>query len=125
MGQVTTESRPFLIPSLVVAAMQLAALGDWPYGYYMLLRLVTCGVAVFIALNIEALKGKTWVVAFWIIAAVFNPLIPIHLTRDIWRGIDIVTAVLFITAAFWRISSDNQSASAFSHSLPTKSDSDV
>ncbi len=41
--------RPHLIPALVAAAMLLGALANWPYGYYQLLRFVTCGVAVYVA----------------------------------------------------------------------------
>ncbi|GAG59522.1 unnamed protein product, partial [marine sediment metagenome] len=34
------------------------------------------------------------------IGLLFNPLIPIHLTRDIWQPIDLICALLFIVIIF-------------------------
>ena len=39
----------------------------------------------------------TWLFGF--IAVLFNPLIPIHLSREIWQPIDVVCGVLFIVTA--------------------------
>ena len=94
------ERRPHLIPSFVVAVMLLGALAEWPYGYYQLLRLVVCGVAVFVAftaLNWQKL-WVTWLFGF--IAILFNPLFPIHLTREIWQPIDVICALLFLFIGF-------------------------
>ena len=84
-----------VIPALIIAVMLLVAVADLPYGYYQLLRWATCGVAVFVAF--QAYKvGKTWITwLFGLIAVLFNPIIPIHLTKEIWRPIDLVSAVIF------------------------------
>jgi len=94
------EKRPHLIPALIAAAMLLGALGHWPYGYYQLLRFVTCGVAVYVAYMAYSWQ-KIWAVwLFGFVALLFNPLIPIHLSRELWQPIDIVCAALFIVIAF-------------------------
>ena len=36
---------------------------------------------------------------FGFIAVLFNPLIPIHLSREIWQPIDVVCATLFVVIA--------------------------
>lgn len=93
------EKRPHLILSLIAAAMLLGALADWPYGYYQLLRFVTCGVSVYIAVLAYNWQ-KMW--ALWLfgfIALLFNPLIPIHLSRDVWQPIDFICAILFVIVA--------------------------
>ncbi len=94
------DKRPLLIPSLIAAAMLLGALADLPYGYYQLLRFVVCGVSVYVAYM--AYKWQkiwaTWLFGF--IALLFNPLIPIHLSREIWQPIDLICALLFVAVAF-------------------------
>ena len=92
--------RPHLIPSLIASLMLLGALAEWPYGYYQVLRFFTCGVAVYVAF-----MGYNWqkIWAVWLfgfIALLFNPLIPVHLSRELWQPIDIVCALLFVAVAF-------------------------
>lgn len=89
------KGRPHLIPALVVAVMLLIATMPLAYEYYLLLRWATCGVSIFIA--IKAYNwGRTWATwLFGIVAVLFNPLIPIHLTKEIWQPIDLICALLF------------------------------
>ncbi|MBW8015052.1 MAG: hypothetical protein FVQ82_02625 [Planctomycetes bacterium] len=94
------NKRPHLIPSLIAAAMLLLALADLPYGYYQLLRLVVCGVSVYIAVTAYSWQKMWGVWLFGFIALLFNPLIPIHLSREIWQPIDVVCAILFIVMMF-------------------------
>jgi hypothetical protein len=93
------EKRPHLIPCIVAAAMLLLALAPWPYGYYQLLRFVVCGVAVYVAV-MSYNWHKIWAVwLFGFIAVLFNPLIPIHLSRELWQPIDVICGIIFITIA--------------------------
>jgi len=94
-----SEKRPHLIPGIIAALMLFGSLGQWPYGYYQLLRLVVCGVSVYIAFNAYQWH-KIWAIwLFGFIAILFNPLIPIHLSRELWQTIDIVCAILFFVMA--------------------------
>ena len=68
----------------------------WPYVYYQLLRFAVCGVSVYIIF-----KAYNWkkIYAAWLfgfIAVLFNPLIPIHLSRKTWQPIDIICAILLV-----------------------------
>ena len=94
------KGRPHLVPALIVAIMLVVAIAPLVYGYYQLLRWVTCGVAVFIA--IMAYRwGKLWATwVFGLVAVLFNPIWPIYLARGIWRPVDLACAVLFITSVF-------------------------
>jgi len=90
------NARPHLVLALAAALMLLLALADWPYGYYILLRWVVCGASVFVAVVSYAAQ-KIWAMwPFVLVAILFNPLVPIYLTRDIWAPIDIVCAVVFL-----------------------------
>lgn len=93
------NKRPHLIPAVIVATMLLLALAPWPYGYYQLLRFVVCGVSVYIAFmayNWQKIWA-TWLFGF--IALLFNPLIPIHLSRELWQPIDVICALMFTVVA--------------------------
>jgi len=80
--------------------MLLGALAPWPYGYYQLLRFVVCGVSVYIAFMAYQWEKiwSVWLFAF--VALLFNPLIPIHLSRELWQPIDVICALLFASIAF-------------------------
>jgi Family of unknown function (DUF6804) len=75
--------------------MLFLALAPWPYGYYQLLRFVVCGVSAYVAFM--AYTGQkiwaAWLFAF--IAVLFNPMTPIHLSRELWQAIDLICAILF------------------------------
>lgn len=84
---------------IIASVFLLFALADGlPYGYFMLLRLIVCGVSVFTALYAYEID-KTWGCwVFGFIALLFNPLIPVHLTREIWVVIDVITALTMLIA---------------------------
>lgn len=92
------NNRPHLIPCLIAAAMLLAAVGTWPYGYYMVVRVVTCGVAVYVAF-FSLGNNVTWAAwVFGIMAVVFNPIIKFHLGKEGWQLMDVIAAVLMLVA---------------------------
>jgi hypothetical protein len=85
--------------SLLVAALMLciAVIPMLPYGFYALLRLVVCGVAVYAAFKLK--DNPTLSLNFIpliIMAVLFNPLIPVHLTKLIWLVIDLAGAVYLL-----------------------------
>jgi hypothetical protein len=99
VGKSILEKRPHLIPAIVAAVILLLALATWPYGYYQLLRFVVCGVSVYVAFMAYQWQKiwATWLFGF--IAVLFNPLIPIHLSRRVWQPIDAICGLIFIAGA--------------------------
>ena len=80
------------IPQLIVSCMLLWALNpDDPYGYYILLHWVCCGVFAYLAYQAFADKQQAWVWILGLIAAVYNPIVPAHFTREIWSAINVIT----------------------------------
>ena len=100
MARASLRCRPHLIPSLAATVLLIAAVAERPYGYYVLLRWATCAAAIFVAYKAYVWKGIWAVWLFGFVAVLFNPLFRIHLTRDIWRPVDVVTAAAFVAAAF-------------------------
>jgi len=91
--------RPHLFPCLIAAAFLIAALGKWPYGYYLLLRWVTCACAAFTAAATYDGKRAPWTWLFGVVALLFNPIIPVYLSRQIWQPTDALAALLFLVRA--------------------------
>ena len=73
---------------------------DNPYGYYILLRWVCCAAFAFLAIQSLAQEKKGWVWVLGITAVIYNPLIRIHLTREIWLVINLVTIGIAWYSAF-------------------------
>ena len=86
---------------LICTGLLFIALADLPIGYYTFLRIVvTIGAVSVIVTEFES-GINFWIVAFGIIAIVFNPLIPVYLNnKDIWMPIDILAAILFLIKSF-------------------------
>ena len=83
---------------LVPAVMLLVAVGPMPYGYYTLLRWIVCIACIFVASQEYDLRGvaSVGVLGFTGLAVLFNPLIPIPLTREIWAPINVGVAIVLI-----------------------------
>lgn len=84
--------------SIGTAIMLVIALAQLPYGYYTLLRFVVCGACLIIAwAHVKECGFDVWVGAFCAAAVLFNPFIPIHLSRSLWTLIDLGLAALLLT----------------------------
>ena len=93
------SSKNLTIPIVIIIGMMLWALyPNNPYGYYVLLRWVSCPTLAYFAFVSHESKQDSWVWFFGISVLVFNPLIPLHLTREIWSVLNLV--VIGALAAF-------------------------
>lgn len=89
---------PFTIASI---ALLLFALCDMPYGYYTFLRIVICLYCAISGITIinEQKQSSIGVLALGA-AILYNPIIRIHLNRDIWEIINLCTIVLILFAYY-------------------------
>ena len=64
---------------------------DNAYGYYILPRWVCCGIFAYLAFHTlkQGKRGWTWVLG--ITSIVYNPILRVHLTRDIWSVVNLMT----------------------------------
>ena len=46
------------------------------------------------------IEKQLWIWIFGFISLVFNPLIPLHMGRDLWMVIDLLVAVFLIISIF-------------------------
>lgn len=80
----------------MATAVVAIGLADLPYGYYMLLRLLLCGISLFLWLGagLELQDWQRW--ALGVSGVVYNPLIPIRLgEKGLWVIVNVASVVLF------------------------------
>lgn len=92
--------------ALVAAAVLVAALlldaGEYhPYGYYQWLRIATCGMCAVYAYVLWHV-GKRWArstaILAGLVAVIFNPVLPVTMTKGNWQPIDKGAAVFVLLA---------------------------
>ena len=84
---------------LVPAGMLIVALAPLPYGYYTLLRLVVCAYCctlIYLCHVKTKRMASAWVAGLAIIAALFNPIISVHLAREVWAVLDLANATFIL-----------------------------
>lgn len=94
----TKENLPRFAIWLIPAILSIIALAKLPYGYYQLLRIAVCTAAGYLTYCEFKLKDKlnVWVILFAFLAILFNPIIPIHLKREVWAFFNVTCAAVFI-----------------------------
>lgn len=85
---------------MIAIIILLIAFGRLPYGYYTFVRIFICGVSVYSAFLLMKKDSNYLGWLFIIIGILYNPIIPIYLTREIWQYLNIITATIFIVKIF-------------------------
>ena len=88
---------------LLVTGLMLcvAVLPSLPNYFFILLRCVVCGAAVYaaLALRTEDAPLSNHFTPLALLATLFNPIIPVQLSYSLWLVINLGTAVYFLTLA--------------------------
>ena len=73
-----------------------------PYGFYTFTRIIICGFSlVLFYQNFNASdKKSSWAWFFLFLAVLFNPLIVIHMQKEVWTIIDIILGLFFVFLAY-------------------------
>jgi hypothetical protein len=70
-----------------------------PYGYYMLLRLVVCGIFAWAAYITYERKKDVLPWVFGILAIMFNPIMKIHLPKELWAVVDVCSGIFLLAVS--------------------------
>jgi hypothetical protein len=97
--------RSFQLIAITLAVAIAVAAFHMPYGYYGFLRLGVSLTCLMIALSEH---GRVLRMYGLIIAIVFNPIWPIHFSKDVWTALDILFAIAFLLFAFFRRNVDRE-----------------
>ena len=113
-----------LAPAVVAGVLLLIAIAPLEYGYYTFLRIAVTVTAVWVVVAAVRSRQDGWVVAGAIVAILFNPVIPVWLTKGIWTPIDIGTSVLVVLAGVFvrvrreRVSGEEEQCAPVSGGVP-------
>lgn len=95
------EERRVWVPQAVASAMLLWALSPAnPYEYYVILRVVCCALFAYLALRATERGHTDWAFALGAVAVVYNPIWRVHLTREIWSVINVVTVGIAVASVY-------------------------
>lgn len=84
-----------MIPQIIAIIMLLWALNpENPYGYYVLLRIVVCAICAFLAFRALEIGKDKWVWILGVTEVIYNPIVRVHLTREIWSVVNVATIVV-------------------------------
>jgi len=75
----------------------IAPLFKFPYGLYVLLRLVVFGSAscmIFFSYK-DTKELNLTILIFGFIALLFNPFFPVYFPREVWMILDFITAFIY------------------------------
>jgi len=81
---------------VIIGIMLLLAIpAIWPYSYFQLLRVVVFVSGIYLAyeLNKKGVQNWTWIMA--ITAIVFNPFLPVYLSKGTWSVMDFIGAIFY------------------------------
>lgn len=80
----------------IAALFLFVGIFSWPYVFYQLLRLGIFLVSIFFAYNLYESKKRSQALVFLILGIVFNPFVPLYLSKPVWIVIDIVSALIYL-----------------------------
>ncbi|MBP9781079.1 hypothetical protein KBC89_00295 [Candidatus Woesebacteria bacterium] len=86
---------PIKAVAIIVGFLLLLAILPLPYGYYTFLRLTVFVSSLFLAYQLYVKKRLNLSIVLTGLALLFNPVIPVYLSREFWLPIDLVSAGIF------------------------------
>lgn len=93
------------IPVLIcVGLLIIAAFSRWPYGIYILLRIVVRVTSFYAALAALEKKSVPWSVLLFSNAVLFNPVFPIRMRRHDWEIANLISAAMLCIWIIYAVS---------------------
>lgn len=87
---------------LIPAVLLVVATGHLPYGYYQFMRLVVTAACVLVAVERWTSGRGQWIaIVFGLAGLLFNPFVPVRLSRGDWFLPDLASAAMFAAYAAW------------------------
>jgi hypothetical protein len=96
----TINWKAFAPHILIVALLLLALVPTNPYGYYSVMRWIVSAAFVYLTTKSREQHQTPWVWIWGVAAGIYNPLFPVHATREFWSLINVITIVVVIIGVF-------------------------
>lgn len=92
-----------VVPQILSVIMLGFAMSHMPYGYYMVLRWVICGITSFLAVKSKFKGELVWAWVFGIQAVIYNPFFPLYFGREIWSYVNVLSIGIFSINSLWNV----------------------
>lgn len=89
-----------LIIKIGLAILFILCLLDVPYGFFMLVRMIALAGFGVLAYHSYKHNESVAMVAYIILAVLFQPIFKISLGRELWNIIDIIVAIGLIVSVY-------------------------
>ncbi len=86
------------LPQIAASVVVLIGIFPCDYSYYGFLRTAVFFVCLYDGFLLVE-KNPTLAYTLWGAAALFNPLLPVHLDKGLWKVLDVGVIALMITSA--------------------------
>src|SRR5665811_446839 len=91
-----------VLTMLGAVLLLIASVGKYPYGFYMVLRLVITVGAVYWAWRVYKVGQRAWTWMFVTVALLLNPFLKIGMHREDWQPIDLCLGIFLIGwSGYW------------------------
>lgn len=109
------DFRDTLIAQCIVIVVLVFALTGISSSYYLLLHFIICGIFAYLAVNMYQRGKLNWVWIYGALAVLYNPLVPIRLSHNVWPDVYILTIILisFMLWLFFRANKSSQKEVSF------------
>ncbi len=85
---------------LILTTLLLLCLADMPYGYYQIVRFVSCIAFAYFAYDANEKEEKTTAIIYLVLAILFQPFLKISLGRELWNIVDVIVGVGLMLTLF-------------------------
>ena len=87
-------------PSIIAVAMLGASILEWPSGFYIVLRVIVCAVALFGLRRFWKHPDGYWQLAYGAVVLLYNPISPVFLrSRASWLVVDAAVAIFLVCSS--------------------------
>jgi len=80
------------VPHILIAALLVIALNPGnAIGYYTIMRWIVCGAFSYLAVDSHTRKETPWVWVWGVAAGIYNPIVPVEASRELWSLVNIAS----------------------------------
>ena len=85
------------VPHVFIMLLLLWALNpENPYAYYRIMRVIVCTAYAYLFTSAIGSKKKEWAWVLGVLAFIYNPIVSLHLNREIWTVINVVSILITV-----------------------------
>ena len=83
----------------VVGVILFLGIFELPYNYYVILRWIVGCSAFFVSYQYFSTKIINLGITYLLIGILFNPFLPVYLSKTTWISLDLICGLIFILGA--------------------------